>query len=115
LLVPAHGDFDAGQLVESGRGEYVVVDFDDACVAAPAFDLASYLADVVRGRDDDLAEIEAVRAPLLSGYGERPAALDWYLAALVLSRAPWHFQRLTRTWPERVAGMVRTAEEVLAG
>lgn len=113
-LVPAHGDFDADQLVDAD-GELVVLDFDDVCLAPPAFDLATYLADVARGRKEDSDAIEAVRAPLLAGYGARPAALQWYLAAIVLTRTPHAFQRGLSDWPERVEGMVRTAEEVLAG
>jgi hypothetical protein len=114
-LVPAHGDFDADQLVDADDGELVVLDFDDVCRAPPAFDLATYLADVARGRNGDLAAVDAVRRPLLAGYGARPPALEWYLAAVVLTRAPHAFQRGVPDWPERVEGMVRTAEDVLAG
>jgi Phosphotransferase enzyme family len=113
-LVPAHGDLDADQLVVTPAGEHVVLDFDDVCLAAPALDLAAYLADVVRGDGDDLAAIDAVEGPLLDGYGGRPPALGWYLAAVVLARAPHPFQRADPAWPERVKGTVRTAEEVLA-
>ena len=84
------------------------------CLAAPAFDLATYLADVVRGRGGDLDAIEAVRKPLLAGYGSRPPALEWYLTAVVLIRSPHPFNRLAPGVAERVEGMVRTAEEVLA-
>jgi ATP-binding cassette, subfamily B, bacterial len=113
-LVPAHGDFHVDQLLRV-RGELVVVDFDEMCLSSPAFDLATYLADVVRGRGDDLAAIEAVRGPLLAGYGGCPPALDWHLAAAVLMRAPHPFHRLTPAWPERVAGIVGVSEAVLAG
>jgi ATP-binding cassette, subfamily B, bacterial len=112
-FVPTHGDFHVDQLLRVG-GELVLIDFDGMCLSAPAFDVASYLADVVRGRGRDLEAIEAVQEPLLAGYGARPAALDWYMAALVLTRAPHPFHRLVPAWPERVEGMVSTAEEVLA-
>jgi hypothetical protein len=110
-LVPAHGDFDADQLVETENGDHVVLDFDDACLAPPALDLATYLADVVLRE----GEIEAVRRPLLAGYGGEPSVLAWHLAAVVLTRAPHPFQRLVPAWPERVQQIVRAAEEVLAG
>jgi hypothetical protein len=112
-LVPTHGDFHVDQLLRVG-GELVLIDFDGMCLAGPAFDVATYLADVVRGRGGDLAAIDAVCGPLLAGYGARPAALEWYLAALILTRAPHPFHRLAPAWPERVEGTVRTAEEVLA-
>jgi len=110
---PTHGDFHVDQLLRVGD-ELVVIDFDEMCLAAPAFDLATYLADVVRGRSEDLAAIAAVREPLLHGYGVPPPGLDWYLAAVVLTRAPHPFQRLLPGWPERVKGMVGVAEAVLA-
>ena len=51
-LVPAHGDFHADQLLLAPGGT-TLVDFDELCRAAPALDLATFAADVVRGRDDD--------------------------------------------------------------
>jgi ABC-type multidrug transport system fused ATPase/permease subunit len=111
-LVLSHGDFHVDQLLQVGD-DLVLVDFDGMCLAEPAFDLATYLADVVRGRGRDLAAIEAVREPLLAGYGKRPAELEWYLAALVLTRAPHPFHRLAPSWPDRVEGTVSAAEGVL--
>jgi Ser/Thr protein kinase RdoA (MazF antagonist) len=112
-LVATHGDFHVDQLLRVGD-DLVLIDFDGMCLAAAAFDVATYLADLVRGRGGDLSAIDSVRGPLLAGYGEQPAALEWYLAALVLTRAPHPFHRLAAAWPERVEGTVRTAEEVLA-
>ena len=112
-LVPAHGDFDADQLLDPGQGEPVVLDFDDACLAAPALDLATYLADVVRGEADDVARLEAVRELLLTGYGSEPNALDWHVAAVVVARTLHAFRRGRDDWAERAEGMGATAEEVL--
>ena len=115
VLVPSHGDFDADQLLASGDGEPVVLDFDDLCLAAPALDLATYMADVVRGREEDRRTLAAVREALLAGYGMRPAALEWHLAVVVVARVAHSFQRAEHAWAERAAGMVRAAEEALAG
>ena len=112
-LVPAHGDFDAEQLLDTGAGEPVVLDFDDACLAAPALDLATYLADVVRGDAGGLARLERVREPLLAGHGSEPKALDWHVAAVVAARTLHAFRRGREDWPERTEGMVSAAEEVL--
>lgn len=111
--VPTHGDFHVDQLLRVGSG-LVALDFDDMCLAAPALDLAAYLADVVRGRDGDLDAVEAVRAPLLRGYGGCPPALEWHVAAVTLTRASHPFQRYVPGWPERVENMVAAAEAVLA-
>jgi ATP-binding cassette, subfamily B, bacterial len=111
-LVPAHGDFHADQLLHGPEGP-TVVDFDELCRAAPALDLATYAADVVRGRDGDRAELEAVLDRLLAGYGARPAALDWHVAAAVLGRAAHPFQRQVPDWPDRTERMLDVAEASL--
>jgi hypothetical protein len=90
-----------------------VIDLDELCLADPALDLATYAADVVRGRTGDLAGVEAVLEPLLDGYGGRPADLDWHLAAAILGRAAHPFHRQVPAWPERVEAMVATAEASL--
>jgi thiamine kinase-like enzyme len=113
MLVPAHGDFDAEQLLDTGNGEPVVLDFDDACVAQPALDLATYLADVVRGEADDLARLDSVREPLVTGYGSEPQALDWHVAVVVVARTLHAFKRGRDDWAERAESMVDAAEEVL--
>jgi hypothetical protein len=80
------------------------------CLAAAALDLAAYAADVVRGRASDIESVQAVLEPLLEGYGGRPDALDWYLAAAILGRVAHPFQHQVPSWPERVEGMVAAAE-----
>jgi Ser/Thr protein kinase RdoA (MazF antagonist) len=89
-----------------------VIDFDGLCRAAPALDLATYAADVARGRASDVDAVHAVLEPLLEGYGSRPDALDWHLGAAILGRAAHPFQRQLPGWPERVERMVAAAEEV---
>ncbi len=109
-LVPAHGDFHVDQLLVGER--VAVVDFDQMCLAAPALDLATYAADVVRGRDGDLAAVAEVLDPLLDGYGGRPAALEWHLSAAILARTAHPFQRQLPDWPGRVEAMLAAAEEL---
>ena len=41
-----------------------------------------------------------------SGYGARPDALDWHLAAAILGRAAHPFHRQVPGWPERIEAMV---------
>ncbi len=110
--VPAHGDFHVDQLLIGD--DIAVIDFDQMSVAAPALDIASYAADVVRGRDGDLAAVAEVVDGLLDGYGGRPQALDWYLAAAILARVAHAFHRQFTGWPERVDAMLRAAETVRA-
>jgi ATP-binding cassette, subfamily B, bacterial len=111
--VPAHGDFHVDQLLLTADG-IAVIDFDQMCVAAPALDLATYAADVVRGRDSDLEEVHAVLDPLLAGYGGRPDDLRWHLAAAILGRAAHPFHRQVHDWRRRVDLMVTAAEELRA-
>ena len=112
-LVPAHGDFHVDQLILRGD-EIAVIDFDEMCLAPPALDVATYAADVVRGRGDDLRRMNEALGPLLEGYGGRPDALEWYLAAAILARAAHPFQRQLPEWPERVESTIAAAEACLA-
>jgi ABC-type multidrug transport system ATPase subunit len=107
-LAPAHGDFHVDQLLVGD--EISVVDFDEMCLAAPALDLATYAADVVRGREGDLATVGEVLAGLLDGYGAPPEALDWHLSVAILARAAHPFHRQVPGWAERVEAMVAAAE-----
>jgi aminoglycoside phosphotransferase (APT) family kinase protein len=107
-LAAAHGDFHADQLLATD-GELAVIDLDGLCLAPAALDLATYAADVVRGRPADDERLAAV----LDGLGDRPPAFDWYLAAAILARATHPFQRLAEGWEERVPAMVATAEACL--
>ena len=110
--VPAHGDFHVDQLLITDGG-LAVLDFDQMCLAAPELDLATYAADVVRGRASDLESVQAVLEPLIDGYGRRPEALEWHLAAAIVGRAAHPFQRQVPDWPERVGAMVAAAEASL--
>jgi Ser/Thr protein kinase RdoA (MazF antagonist) len=111
-MVPSHGDFNISQFLDLD-GALAILDFDEACLAPAAFDVASYAANVVSGRPGDLDRADAAVDALLGGYGERPDGLDWYLAALLLRRAPAPFRLHKRRWPERLDAMLALAEEVL--
>ena len=112
-LKPAHGDFHADQILVGGD-RLAVIDFDSLCLAPPALDLATYAADVVRGRPTDAESLQDVLEPLLAGYGTRPEGLEWHLAAAILTRAAHPFHRLLPGWRERMEAMVSTAEATLA-
>jgi acyl-CoA thioester hydrolase len=62
-LVLSHGDFHAGQLLV-GEGSPAAIDFDRACAAPPALDLATYCAHLVDGHDGDRDPLDALE-PLL--------------------------------------------------
>jgi aminoglycoside phosphotransferase (APT) family kinase protein len=110
--MPAHGDFHADQIIVGGD-RLAVIDFDSLCLAPPALDLATYAADVVRGRPTDAESLQDVLEPLLAGYGTRPEALEWHLATAILTRAAHPFHRQVPGWRERMAAMVSTAEATL--
>ena len=111
-MVASHGDFNISQFLDL-QGALAILDFDEACLAPAAFDVASYAANVVSGRPGDLERADAALDALLGGYGARPADVDWYLAALLLRRAPSPFRLHKRRWPERLEAMVAAAEEAL--
>jgi ABC-type multidrug transport system fused ATPase/permease subunit len=110
--VPSHGDFNARQLLVVG-GELAVTDFDELCLAPPGLDLATYVAYLVYGEASDLEMAESVLDELVAAYGRRPAEMSWYLATMILRRAPRPFRYQEPDWPTRVEGMVDAAEEAL--
>ena len=111
-LVPSHGDFNVSQLLDV-EGALAVLDFDEACLAPPALDVASYAANLVSGRPGDLDRAEEALEALLHGYGQRPEGVRWYLAASLLRRAPSPFRLHKRRWPARMEAIVAGAEAVL--
>jgi ATP-binding cassette, subfamily B, bacterial len=110
-LVPTHGDFNARQLIERADG-LVATDFDWMSAAPAALDVATYAAYLVRGGPADLDEALEVLDTLLEGYGERPQELSWYLATMLLRRAPRPFRYQDEHWPDRVERMVAAAERI---
>jgi Phosphotransferase enzyme family len=112
VLVPSHGDFTAGQLLERRR-ELALVDLDSMCLAPPALDLATFAGHFVLGGKDDLSRAAQVLEDLVEGYGDRPPDMNWYLTACILRRAHRPFRRLEWNWHERVGNMVDAAEGAL--
>jgi aminoglycoside phosphotransferase (APT) family kinase protein len=111
-LVMSHGDFSVHQLLELGP-ELAVTDFDELCLAPAGLDVASYSAYLVRGQPDDLAAAARTMEALLEGYGRRPEAVSWYLATMILRRAPRPFRYVEPDWPDRVHTLLGAAEEAL--
>jgi ABC-type transport system involved in Fe-S cluster assembly fused permease/ATPase subunit len=111
-FVPSHGDFNARQLLVTAEG-VGVVDFDSICLAPAALDVADYAAHEVRGTEDEAAEISGLLDDVAEGYGEHPLGLSWYLATSIIRRSPEPFRYVEEHWPERMEGMIRTAERVL--
>jgi Phosphotransferase enzyme family len=111
-LAPAHGDFHVDQLIVEGH-RFAVIDFDGMCYAPAALDLATYAADVVRGRKRDLEAVTTVLDGLLDAYGTPPDGLSWYLCTAILARATHPFRAQTENWPQRVEAMVDAAEKAL--
>ncbi|MEY2533021.1 MAG: hypothetical protein QOF29_931, partial [bacterium] len=112
-VAPAHGDYNLSQFLDVD-GALAVLDFDEACLAPPALDVAAYAANLVSGRPGDLDAAEPALEALLDGYGARPEGVRWYLAASIARRAPTPFRRHKRRWPERMASILDAAEAVLA-
>ena len=111
-LVTAHGDFHVDQLIVNDDRTFVI-DFDGMCFAPAALDVATYAADVVRGRGADLERVYAVLDPLCEGLGGTPDCIEWYLSTAILCRSTHPFRSQAPNWPERVRATVEAAEGVL--
>ncbi len=111
-LVPSHGDYNVRQLLVTDE-HIAITDFDPFCLAGAALDPATYAAYLVRGGADDLHRALAALADLVAGYRTHPPHLDWYLATMILRRAPRPFRYFEVDWRQRVEEMVRSAQAVL--
>lgn len=111
--VLSHGDFTWGQLLRAGDGQLALLDTDTLCLAPAAFDLASYAANLVSGRPDDLALALRVLDELVRGYDGRPPGLEWWLAAVLLRRLDRPVRRLKRDWPSRAEALLEAAERTV--
>ena len=111
LQVFSHGDLHLGQVLRSTDGAHQIglVDFDRACRAAPAYDLATVAAHLVDGLPGDLDGAAAALDSLATGYGSRPAELRWYTATAIVRRAASPFRALRPDWPARAAAMIDAA------
>jgi Ser/Thr protein kinase RdoA (MazF antagonist) len=116
VMTPSHGDFEAGQVVVGSEipDGAAIIDFDELCLAAPALDVANFVIHGIRGTDE-LDRGGAILDEFLAGYGPRPEALDWHLAASALYRASAPFRKLQDHWRERMAALVRLAVPLLEG
>ncbi|MGH9035706.1 MAG: phosphotransferase, partial [Acidimicrobiia bacterium] len=123
-LVTSHGNFHAGQLLETGERRaggalepsFVMIDVDRLCRSHPGYDVASYAAHLAFGRagsPDELEVVASAAAGLVEGYGSRPEGLGWFLATCLLRRAPVPFRYLDERWPDAVAALVRSAAQAL--
>jgi Ser/Thr protein kinase RdoA (MazF antagonist) len=108
-LVPAHGDFNARQLLVA-NGDLAVTDFDAFCLAPAALDPATYTAYLVEGGEHDLDAALAVLEDLVGGYGTRPPYLSWYVATAILRRAARPFRYFEPDWQSRLERVVASAE-----
>jgi Ser/Thr protein kinase RdoA (MazF antagonist) len=114
-LVTSHGNFHAGQLLETGDG-LMMIDVDRLCRSHSGYDIASYATHLAFGRagsPDELELVTTAAASLVEGYGSRPDALGWFLATCLLRRAPVPFRYLDERWPDATAALVRSAGQAL--
>lgn len=112
--VMTHGDLNVGQLIERTDGSLVVVDTDTLAADAPAIDVAAFATNLISGRAGDLDAAFEVTDALVRARGERPEALDWYLAACVLRRLDRPLRRVKSRWPERVERTLEALETFTA-
>lgn len=108
-LVPSHGDFHGGQLLDQGDG-YALIDFDLLAAGPRAYDLANYAGHLVPKEAPELTAVVAVLDALVAAYGRRPPFLRWYLTASILRRARVPFRNFEPDWPQGVEIMIETAE-----
>ncbi len=112
----AHGDLHIGQFLRTPDGDAALCDFDRACLAPPARDLASFRAHCLL-RGDAAAHTGATE--FLAAYAAMrqvpPVAEQaWWLAAALLRLANAPFRALHHDWPLATARLLALAERTAA-
>lgn len=112
--VLAHGDLHPGQVLLTAAGASLC-DFDRACLAPPAHDLATMVAHCI---ELDAARARSVTAPFLHAYGQRrqlPLDLElrWWTSCVLVRNAMRAFRSLRADWPAVTATTLRHARQVL--
>jgi hypothetical protein len=79
----------------------------------PRGDLARFAANLVSGRDGDLAHARSVLDAMVSSYGT-PPGLEWHFAAALLRRCDRPFRRLKKRWPGKAVAILDAAEEAVS-
>lgn len=115
--VLAHGDLHAGQFLRGDDDTFALVDFDRACRAPAAHDLAVFrahclLLDPRHGEATANAFVDAyaAHAPL-----PRPDVQRWWDAAALLRIASQPFRSLRTDWPAATAHLLGRAQARLDG
>ena len=110
-LVPCHGDFFSRQMLGLD-GDYAVIDFDDACMSPPAFDIATYVSSTVR-TEDDLPAARELADEVAEAYGRRPPGIAWFLSTVLLRRSTIPFRRQVDDWPAELEKRLDAAASAL--
>ena len=113
-----HGDFSADQVVISGQGDPVILDWDNAGCGDPARDLGSFLARMdAQVIDGLLTQNQANRlgAALLQGYGPAPDTLPLHHARALMLLLTEGFRARHLDWPARARSLLDRAERCLRG
>lgn len=113
--VLAHGDLHAGQFLIDGDGA-ALCDFDRACVAPAAHDLAVFRAHCEL---EDGAGGAALARGFVDAYGRHRALpgdgeLEWWSASALLRGSLSPFRTLRADWPQRCEVALASAERTLA-
>ncbi|HEY3240927.1 MAG TPA: phosphotransferase [Acidimicrobiia bacterium] len=114
-FVTSHGNFHAGQLLDTGDG-LVMIDVDRLCRSHRGYDVASYATHLAFGRSgvpDEMEVVATAVGSVVEGYGACPDALGWFIAICLLRRAPVPFRYLDERWPDATAALVRSARQAL--
>lgn len=108
--VASHGSLSYGNIYQHGDSLHVP-DADHLCFAPRAYDLATFAVSTISGRADDQETLNTVVQALAEGYGSNIDAMNWYLAAAIVTTLDRPLNGLARDWNERTANLLTIAEQ----
>ena len=113
----SHGSFAFDNIYQHADALHVP-DVDHLCFAPRAYDLATFAVSTISGRSDDSESLVTVVDALNEGYGAgfglKGDAMNWFLAAAVLTSLDRPLNSLGRDWAERTSSLLSTAEALIA-
>ena len=110
-VVASHGSLTFDTIYAHGETLHVP-GADQLCFAPRAYDLATFAASSVSGRQEDYDTLMTVAAAMVDGYAEVVSDMNWFMATALLASLDRPLNSLGRDWHERTDQLLAVAERL---
>jgi len=118
---PVHGDFYSDQIIRSPNGDLHILDFDEACIDHPYFDLGNFVAHLLIN-ELTLAsnhEIDEIEKRIIDGYEFLCGGISRWEYDLQKARALFRlsqkpFRQRTNSWSNKIEAILKMVADLQA-